>query len=330
MAAGVALAALGAGGLVHEEIQAAELAEHQAAQQHQLNRARMMPASPQDWVRIVHDTVAREGDEDHACWMLAEPVRPRFAAAHHAPDCATAMRKLGGLIANRGLYSNPRYDYDQVIRVDGDRVTLDLCRVYWQAVSGEVSQPGPLLGRFELERVLPGSGEGYQAVGWQPCPAAPTSATATPPGPAVSTTAAAPPAVVTTTAVEVRLLPSYPPAYPAVILKAVARRDTAVCELFTDAGRAAFAAAFGVAGCADAVNALADRVTDPAVYGDPQPTSVSATTVAGGRQAVVDACHLQWRTAGGVVTPGPQLGFLGLVLQPAGTSGYLVDGFTGC
>jgi len=323
---GVLLAASGVGGLAAEQIRAERVAEQQSQDQYEVNLSVIMPRSPQDWLRVIHSHVAHRLP-DKACYLLAEPVRVTFAREHRAQDCPAAMTALSDQVRDVGRYELPLYEPDQVVTIDGDRASLDLCRGYWRDVLVPVDAAGPLLGRFDLKRIL---GQGYQAVGWTPCPVEPSAA---PSAPSVAgTTAVAQPVPVpqpppTTSAPG--LLPSYPPSYPGVLTRAIGRRDVGVCGYFTSAGAAEFAQAVGAATCADAVAELAERVADPGVYGQPQAGSASAVTLGGG-QSDVDACALTWLTwPGGASTPGPQLGRLHLE-RPAGAVGYLVAGFRAC
>ncbi|MGZ3140429.1 hypothetical protein ACVDFE_00130 [Lentzea chajnantorensis] len=318
---GLALATVGSFGLAVEHLEVRAVEQRQAEQAHDYNVSVMLPRSPQDEVMVFHSLLARR-ESKRACVLLAEPVQPQFAHAHGAADCVAAMDKLAAQVVDRGRYEMPNYDASTAISVQGSRAWVDACAVNWNTFASPTTDAGPRLGRWELLRQ---NGNGYLIVGWTPCPPSTTTASTSTTASTAATTKAAP---TTTSSTGTRWLPTYPAGYPAVLAQAIGRRNTGVCDsLFTETGRAQFAQAFGASTCADAITALAAKVTDAANYGNPR----GAAAIAGAPgHATVDACSLTWISATtGTRPPGPQIGRLSLETQ-AGGIGYLIAGFQSC
>ncbi|MFI6100840.1 hypothetical protein ACIA8G_35270 [Lentzea sp. NPDC051213] len=318
---GLALGVVGSLGVASEHLQVLTVQRQQAEQAHDYQVSQMLPRSPQDELQVFHSLLARR-ETRRACFLLAEPIRPVFAAAQGEGDCVAAMEKLSGQITDKGRYELPIYDAATAISVQGDRATVDACAVYWNTFTRPPVDAGPRLGRWEMQRQ---HGNGYLITGWQSCPA-----TSTPPAVSSTPSSAAarhvPPP--TTSSTGARWLPSYPPGYPAVLAAAIGRGNTDVCEsMFTDTGREQFARVVGAATCADAITALSAKVTDATNYANPR----GAYSIPGAPGHVtVDACSLTWASATtGTRPPGPQLGRLSLRTQTGGV-GYLVVGVTPC
>lgn len=85
------------------------------------------------------------------------------------------------------------------------------------------------------------------------------------------------------------------------------------CALFTDSGKAAFAASYGTGDCPSAARQARAAVTEPAGYHDPMFFNALQST---GTQTKVDSCAVQ-------VSGGPALGTMRISRQPDG--GWLID-----
>ncbi|WP_394614518.1 hypothetical protein JNUCC0626_32185 [Lentzea sp. JNUCC 0626] len=316
---GLALTLAGTLGVAAEHMQVLTAQRQEAAQAHDYQVAQLLPRSPQAELQVFYSLLARR-ESKRACFLLAEPVRQLFAAAHGASDCVSAMDQLAAKVTDKARYEMPIYDTATAITVQGDLATVDACAVSWSTVLGGGFEAGPKLGRWQLARQ---HGQGYLIVGWQPCPPSTSSPTNRP----SSTTRHLPPST-TSGSATARWLPSYPAGYAVVLAQAIGRGSTGACEtFFTDTSRAQFASAFGAASCAEAITSLSSRVSDASNYGNPR----GAIAIAGSPgHATVDACSLTWASAmTGTKAPGPQIGRLILQTQ-AGGVGYVIAGFRPC
>ncbi|WP_188988694.1 hypothetical protein [Saccharopolyspora thermophila] len=109
-----------------------------------LDATPMKATTPQDAVLDVYNLL-RGDDPAAACAYFDTAGRSYFAAAHQAPDCATAAQQLHARITDRNAYANPRLGENAVYGdLSQPQVLVLHCRVQ---VAG-----GPQLGTFKLTR----------------------------------------------------------------------------------------------------------------------------------------------------------------------------------
>lgn len=278
---------------------------------HEYQVAKLRPDSPVKALNWMLRDLAYD-DSRNVCWLFTDRGRRQFAAAVGAPSCEAAVHQLHDQIdpERRGLYGDATVPTEDVTQTDHGAAYLTACRMYVLDGFEHAAPPGPALGTLTLEPD-PQYDFALLITGYAPCGQDP---------PGVPSREPEAPAV----------LPSYPPAFGALLTKAIAHHDTEVCTYFTDRGRQQLAAAVGATSCEDAIEMLAQEVTDPDAYATPSNTAPAAAGRDG--HVTVDVCHLRWTTSStrGGVTPGPQLGHLGLTQPNPDEPGYLVDGFRRC
>lgn len=306
------LAGVLGGGIAEFVVWANSRAAYEQAErdQHDLAVAKMRQNSG---IGMMHALIRAVSEDDPrwGCWMFTPAAAAEFAAVHGAPDCAAAFHRLHAQITDPRAYANANVPFSDssdnrggadepgIVRVSG-------CNIYSPVgILDEGPPGGPKLGQLRLEKDPRFPSGGYLITGYTRCGVLPPGVTPTTPQP--------PP-----------VLPSYAPGFAGTLAAAAAESDTEVCVYFTEQGKREFAAAYGVADCAAAVQALAAKVIDPKAYAtSPQ----GATQGKANGKTTVDACHLTWRP--GAPPPGPQLGTLTLATGPRG-QGYLIDGYRPC
>jgi hypothetical protein len=98
----------------------------------------------------------------------------------------------------------------------------------------------------------------------------------------------------------------------------IAYTPDVACSLFTDSGKAAFAAASGAPDCTSAARQLHAQVANPVTYSDPQLDQNAVPKSKLQPDLSVTSCQIQ-------VTDGPPLGDFHLHRQPDG--GWMIDGY---
>jgi hypothetical protein len=281
--------------------------------QDQLSRdfavAKMRPDSGVGMFRGLVRSVS-EDDPKWGCRYFTPEAAQQFADVVGAQDCPTAFHKLHGQITDKRSYLNAQIPVeDSHYPQKGEPAWAAGCNLQ----TLENGPPGgPMLGviRLDTDPRFRGAG-GYLITSYTPC-------------------GTLPPGVVLK-APERPLLPSYAPSYAAMVASRAARRDEGVCLYMTDRGQQQFAAAWGGDTCAEALGALAGKVTDPDRYREPQDAK-DGTQDADGR-VTIDACRLTWDRWGdkpGTPAPGPQLGYITVTHPDPGEVGWMIDGWRPC
>lgn len=275
---------------------------------HEYTVAEMRPDQPLTVLHLVVKAI-HDNDPGLVCFVFTAEAEQQFAEATGATSCPDAITKLHGKITGKG-YGDATADPDDVIRETDERpATVSGCRMY--IVEGPLEYrepPGPELGTFRLERDPKFPTSGYLITRYTPCGQTDHDM------PAASST---PPPV----------LPSYPPALPDMLTKAIAAADPDVCDYFTQRGAAEFAAIVAADSCAEAITVLAGQVADSTAYINPDDETV--TTAAGTTK--VNACALTWNRFGqGAITAGPQLGHFTLTRPDLNGPGYLINEVRPC
>ncbi|ONF73950.1 hypothetical protein AVR91_0204265 [Amycolatopsis keratiniphila subsp. keratiniphila] len=316
------------GGLFAEHLDVLAAEEVSAEQQHQENLARIMPNTPQEMLRSIHDLLA-EKDPARACLLFEDPLRPQFGAAFGEPTCEAAMFKLAAQIKEPNKYVEFNVNWQKDVRLEGDTgAFIDGCAVTFGGglldPENGGGDPGPKIGKLHMKRILK---RGLVVDGFTPCN------TAAGPG-GTPTPGAPPPSAAPPTTTGPGPLPTSPRAPAGVLVGYLAKgNDAGACRLFSDSGKAAFAKAQGVADCPAAVAAFRTKITDPDRYGKPIGGDSDATARKGSYGTHdVDACKLNWSNYtvdGEMPPPGPQLGRM-VVEHPPGNDGYWITGFSNC
>lgn len=145
LAAGIAVALLGAAGLVVQGIavRADRVAAYQAAGD--VARAQLLPDTPDDALIALMDAVARP--DDAGCHLLTDAGRAALTAAYDAPDCPSALRAAGTGVDDPAEYARrvDRASVDVQLDPNGQRATVDGCHVRWRPSLDELlngRQPG--------------------------------------------------------------------------------------------------------------------------------------------------------------------------------------------
>jgi hypothetical protein len=102
------------------------------------------------------------------------------------------------------------------------------------------------------------------------------------------------------------------------VYKYIASAPDVACSLFTDSGKAAFAAANGAPDCTSAARQLRTQVANPVTYYDAQLDQNAIPRSNVPPDLSVTSCQIQ-------VTDGPRLGDFHLHRQPDG--GWMIDGY---
>ncbi|MGW5643098.1 hypothetical protein ACWEV3_25390 [Saccharopolyspora sp. NPDC003752] len=102
--------------------------------------APMKARTPAEAVLDVYNLL-RGDDPTVACAYFEASAKSGFAAAHQAPDCATAARRLHDQITIPGTYANPSFG-ENAVNIAGPDAQVLGCRMQ---VTG-----GPRLGSFKL------------------------------------------------------------------------------------------------------------------------------------------------------------------------------------
>ncbi|MGH3614153.1 MAG: hypothetical protein ACRDRK_16480 [Pseudonocardia sp.] len=135
-----------------------------------------------------------------------------------------------------------------------------------------------------------------------------------------------------------QLLPDSPADALVTLMDAVAQPDDAGCYLFTDAGRAAFSAAYDAPDCATALRTGGVDVVDADAYPRVEHDSIVMQIGADDARAVVDGCAVRWRPTldellngrrPGTPEPGPRLARIAVEALDGGT-GWIITEFSRC
>lgn len=326
LCAGLAVSVIAGGGMTVDHLQVAAVAEQHQADAHEIARGRVLPQSPQAVLRTAHAGIARD-DPALVCQLMDPAAEAAFARAHDTTGCADAALRVSAALADRARYRDFESEYSSTVEVTGpDQATVNGCAVYWSdLVTGTLPDAGPKIGTLHLRRV---AGHGWEITGFQPC-AAPSPPAEPPTPPSAPASGSEPEQHLDTgpPPPQGQLLPSYPPQYIKLLTRAIANRNGGICGTFSDAARQQFAEAHNANTCQEAVQHLADQVTNTAFYAA-GPVGEIPTSQTGGA-TVVNGCTLAWRSLTGAETPGPPAGTLELRPQP-GTTGYYISGYHPC
>lgn len=317
LATGAVLSAVAASGVTWQHLDVRETAAHQAQGEHEVAEASLFPRSPGGVLRAVAELTAR-GDALGACKLFTPAAATSFAAARESPSCAAAVAATTTRITNPALYGSYRLDTADDWQ-QGSQTVVDGCHLAWGSMFAPQPAPGPQIGRLT---VAPRSTNGgWHITGYEACPQ--PSQYAQPGAPQQVPPAA--PVDDTSTPGRTRPLPSWPTAYAQVMTRAIANRDTGVCQLLTPRASAEMGAAWGGKRCEDAVITMNAQVTKSLWYAVPSGARVSDE---GGR-TVLDGCSLRFGVGGDTSqgTAGPQLGRLTLT---AASGGYVVTSYRAC
>jgi hypothetical protein len=297
---GAALCLVAAIGISVDQLEQIRAEQRWSEQEDELERSRMLPNTPQEMLRSLHDGIAQ--NNTRACGsLMEESARARFAHAHGEPTCEAAITKLSQQVTDTGDYVRFTIDERYVRQeVATGGAFIDGCQVQFGGLFNP-TDPGPRLGQFHGHRVI--AGGGLLIDGYTPCP------------PRSNVLAA---------------LPSSPTGVGNVLVGYLAYGNDIVCQLFSDSAEAEFAAALNAEDCPEAVARFHSRVTDPDQYARPLggiwtgPHDLRDDT----DPVPVNVCELVWPP--NVNRPGPaQVGTLE-VTQARSGAGYQITQFRPC
>jgi hypothetical protein len=314
-AVGGVLCLAAGGGLVHEHLDTLTAQNVATQQQHQQNLSAILPDTPQKVLRFINQAIA-EKDTVKACSMFEQAERPAVARALGAGSCESAMANFAQQVKDVNEFVEFNVDEAHDVVLEGDTgASINGCNITFGGgllgppVAGD---PGPKIGRLHMKRIL---NRGLLVDGLTPCTPTPGTSPSARPGDTGSVS-----------------LPTTPRAPVDALLNYLAQGSADGCQLFSDAGKAAFAKAQGTSDCPAAVTAFRGRITDPRRYGEPIGGDVNVDQQGSGTFAA-DACKLVWAgytMDGELPPPGPQLGRLVIEHPPGNAGAYWISGYAHC